>query len=44
MVVDSLMFSRHNYVLDAPANEPVRLEVDEVVNAHSVKEKADYII
>ena len=44
MVVDSLIFSRHNYVLDAPADEPVRLDVDEIVTAPSVKEKAYRII
>jgi len=44
LVVDTLRFSRMNYVLGAPANQPARLEVDEVVDASSLESKAAHIV
>ena len=44
LVVDTLRFSRMNYVLDAPPNQPAQLEVDEVVYASSLESKAAHIV
>ncbi len=44
LVIDTLRFTRFNYMLDAPANEIARLEVDAVVDAVSVDHMADHIV
>ena len=44
IVVDTLQFSRYNYVTDAPKFLPIKLEVDEVVAAVETEDKADYVV
>lgn len=43
LVLDTLQFSRYNYVLDVPVNEVPELEMD-VVDAPSTEEKVDHIM
>jgi hypothetical protein len=43
LVIETLQFSRHDYELDAHANEVALLEVDAVVDAPSTEQKAEYI-
>ena len=43
-VVDTLKFSRYNYVTDAPKFQKIKLDVDEVVVAAESEEKTEYIV